>query len=161
MNLFKAFLCSLRLPQKEAMFRLNRMTMGKTVAYLFVFMMAVSITGAVQFSVSPHPSLAGEIPPTLFILQFVSYKYAVCVFVGFVGISLLAWIGHSVGKSFQRKLSYRQIWKISAYAATLPLLLFTLAQALNLQYGAVQWFLFLLALAIVIRLILHFPKRQS
>jgi hypothetical protein len=161
LNLIKAFKHSLLLPKKDAMFRLNRMKMGNTIGYLFILMFIVSVPGGVKFVLTSHPELGGDIPLTLFVLQFFVFYYLLSVFLGFLAISALALACIWIRISLQRKLTYRQLWKMSAYATTLPLLLYTLALSLNINSWWVPALLFLLSLSILFRMIVIFPKRRK
>ncbi|HET7628451.1 MAG TPA: DUF1189 family protein [Bacillales bacterium] len=161
MTMGRIFLDGIRLPQKQAMFRLNRVRMGKTIAYFFLLMILVSLPEAVRFILAPHPELDEEIPLTLFILQFSVYYYLLFVFVGLLAVSVSAGFGKLFSTAAQRKLTYQQIWKVTAFALTGPLLLFTCAQSFGWQSSLLLLLLFLLTLSIVFRIILHFPRKQS
>ncbi|HEX7064306.1 MAG TPA: DUF1189 family protein, partial [Bacillales bacterium] len=145
-------------PKKEPFFRLNRMRMSNAIVYLFCLMFIASIPGGVAFFLSDHPA---DVPPTLFVLQFVFFYYVFFSFFGLLSLSVLALITLWLSKGLQRKLTYRQLWKMSAYAITLPLLLYTLAESLNVNNGFILSFLFLLSLGLVSRLITVFPKRSA
>ncbi|HET7579805.1 MAG TPA: DUF1189 family protein [Bacillales bacterium] len=160
MNLLRAFQSSLLLPKKDAMFRLNRMGMGGTIGYLFMLLFIVAIPSGVHFALSDHPGFENRIPPTLFVLQFFVFDYLLFVVGGLIVISVLAAVCLLLSKTVMRKLSYRQLWKISAYATTIPFLLYTLAQSLNWNSPLIPLLLFFLALVILVRMIFIFPRRK-
>lgn len=141
------------------MFRLNRMGMGTTVGYVFILMLIASIPPGISFALSNNAEITTNISPTVFVLQFIVFYDFIFALMGLIIISILAAICAGISQALHRKLTYRQLWKMSAYAATLPALLFTLAESLNISSWIVPTVLFLFALYILLRMILIFPRR--
>lgn len=160
MNLWKAFKCSLLLPKRDAMFRLNRMGMGGTVSYLFILVFITCVPKGINTGLSGQSEFGNPVSPTLFILQFFVFYYLLFAFIMLIGLSILAAIGFGISKAIQRKLTYRQLWKMSAYAVTGPLLIYTLAESLAIDTGLIQTLLFLLTIALLFQMIRTFPKRR-
>ncbi|WP_070120660.1 DUF1189 domain-containing protein [Bacillus marinisedimentorum] len=50
----------------------------------------------------------------------------------FIGITVLAFIGMMAAKSLARKLTFKHIWVMSAYAVTIPTIFFALVNALGI-----------------------------
>lgn len=143
------------------MFRLNRIGMGTTVGYIFIIMLIASIPPGIAFALSNNSEITNDISPTVFVLQFTVFYYFIFALMGLIIISILATICTGMAQAFHRKLTYRQLWKMSAYAATLPALLFTLAESLDISSWIVPTVLFLFALFILLRMILIFPRRNK
>lgn len=159
-QLLKALKASLLLPKKDAMFRLNRIGMGTTVGYIFILMLIATIPPGIDYALTNHAQITNEISPTVFVLQFFVFYYFIFALLGLIIISLLAAIGTGISWAFHRKLTYRQLWKMSAYATTLPALLFTLAESLKMNYWIIPAVLAILTLVILFRMILIFPRRK-
>ncbi|HEX6923583.1 MAG TPA: DUF1189 family protein [Bacillales bacterium] len=158
MNLLKTFKLSLQLPKKEALFRLNRMKMSTVMVYLFILMFIASVPGGVKFVLTDHST---NVPPTLFVLQFFFFYYLLFAFIGLMGLSILALVGLWISKSLRRKLTYRQLWKMSVFSVTIPVFLYTLAESIWPDNGFILIIFFGLALAILTKMIGVFPRRQS
>ncbi|HET7657409.1 MAG TPA: DUF1189 family protein, partial [Bacillales bacterium] len=65
-----------------------------------------------------------------------------------------------ISEALRRKLAYRYLWKITVYATTIPFLLYGIATALNDHASLLLIGLFILSLAILIRIIVIFPRRN-
>lgn len=156
MPLLKAFWNSIQLPKKEAMFALNRTKMGGTLAYLFILFFVISVPEGVRFVLSNNQTL----PLTLMVLQFIIFGYFLFLFVGMCFISIMAGICMGISVVLKRKLVYRHLWKLAAYAATLPLILYGVATSFSLLSSLIPLGLFLLSLVMLIRMISIFPKRN-
>ncbi|PEB53367.1 hypothetical protein CON65_04140 [Bacillus pseudomycoides] len=67
------------------------------------------------------------------ILMFVigAFVYLFQLFITFLGITLLAFIGSAM--SGQRKLSYKQVWSLTAYSYTIPTIFFMIMDLLKVH----------------------------
>lgn len=157
-QLLKAFKCSIQLPGKRAMFQLNRMKMGGTLLYLFILLFIVTIPGGVRFILSSDSGIGHNVPPTLFVLQYIVFDYLLFVFTGLCTISFVAAICLGISGFMQRKMAYRHLWKLAAYATTVPFLLYAIAIIFNVHSPIIPIVLLLLTLAILTRMISIFPK---
>src|SRR5699024_10999572 len=125
MSLFlEAFMNSIKLPQKRAVFFLNRIRMDITVFYLFIFLAIVSILALVEQTVT-NPITSVEIHPFFLFIYFFIVYYVSLVIIVFIIISIIAFLGKLLAQLLHRKLHYSILWKITAFGATLPIILFT------------------------------------
>ncbi len=160
MNVFwNACSHSLKLPKKEAVFALNRIGMDVVVVYMFLLLAFASIPGLVEQIISNQD---GSQLHTLFLLIFFFiFYYLIIVIIVFGLLSLLAYIGTLIAKALSRKLQFGLLWKMTAFATTIPLLAFTI-----LSFFLPLTVLFLsiasaFILFILIRIILIYPKRKQ
>ncbi len=129
MKFHQLFKASIHEPKKLAAFRL--LPIGKVFRYVFVFVALFTvlsfiryITGdAVLFEVSSEQAELGEtigglVYPMAFLLQLViSTSYI------FIRVCLFGYIGIVVLKLLKRRGEYRHMWRTSAIAITIPILL--------------------------------------
>ena len=129
MKFHQIFRAALHEPKKLAAFRL--LPIGKVFKYVFFFVAVFTIISftrfyfddTVLFENSPDLIEHGEtigwlINPMAFMLQFV-----ISTFYIFVRISIFAYIGALLLSARKRRGNYLQIWRTSAIAMTVPLLL--------------------------------------
>jgi hypothetical protein len=156
MNVFHSFITSLYLPQKMARFRFQRMK--KAISYVFILMFIASIPGAMDVIFSDRSQT--EIPIVVFILMYFLIYYLLFSFLGFLSVTVLAaagiWFSHILGR--KQKLPYNQLWIMSAYAITMPALLYTLAATLQMNGFPVFIIISSVAAVILLRLIIFVPK---
>lgn len=116
-------------PKKLAAFRL--LPIGRVIRHAFLFILLMALLSFIRFSfgdaelfeASPElteysKTIGGLIYPMAFIFQFV-----ISTFYVFVRISIFAAIGLWIGKLMKRRVEYRLIWRTTAIAITVPLLL--------------------------------------
>lgn len=120
-SLMDMLINSVKLPQKQAVFTLNRIGMDITVIYLFVLLALSSIPTLIR-QLGDNELLS----PFFFIIFFFIFHYLIVVLVFFAFLSIIAWIGTLLAKKMGRKLRYSILWKMSASASTIPLLLFAI-----------------------------------
>lgn len=157
MGFFDSLKNSLRLPKKEAMFHLNRKGITQTIGYLFVLLFALFLPDMV-FSIMYLETSVTEVSRGMYIVQFLVFYPLLIVFLILVGVSILAGGALLLCKALERKLSYQLLWKLTAYAATLPLIL-----SVVLKYAAVPnvisaLIFFILFSFYMYRMIIIYPK---
>ncbi|WP_231622436.1 DUF1189 family protein [Halobacillus karajensis] len=113
---------SLRLPKKEAMFHLNRKGITNTIGYLFVLLLLLFLPDMITSIIYLETNVT-EISRGMYIVQFLVFYPLLIVFLILVGVSVLAGGSLLMRKFLSRKLTYQQLWKLTAYASTLPLIL--------------------------------------
>ncbi|WP_270179295.1 DUF1189 domain-containing protein [Alkalihalobacillus sp. CinArs1] len=82
----------------------------------------------------------------------------------FIGVTVLATIGLTLKNMTKRRVSYKQLWILSAYSVTIPTLFFTIMSLLRTQvpFGfLVYWFVAILLLYMVLKEIPLPKKRQE
>ena len=154
------FVNSIKLPNVQAMKRLNKVGMDFTVFYMFILLFIASVPSFLeQLFGSTGPDL--EISFFFFILYFFMFFYLPFVIIIFGVLSLLAYIAVIITEMVNRKLRFPILWKLMAYTTTIPLLLYT---TIALFYDFSMIYLGLTAiysLTLVIIMILSFPRRRT
>src|SRR5699024_5451385 len=100
---WRTFINSLRLPNRQAIFALNRISMDIAVLYLFILLLLASI-----------PSLAEQLLTgegtgmnwLLLLVYFFIFFYLPLNIVVFLLISLVAYIGTGIAKLLKRKIRF-------------------------------------------------------
>ncbi|MEK3934192.1 DUF1189 family protein [Sporosarcina sp. FSL W7-1349] len=129
MKFHQIFKAAIHEPKKLAAFRL--LPIGKTFQYVFLFVTLFTLisfiryilSGTSLFENSPDleeygKSLGGLLYPIAFFLQLVISTLYI-----FVRISIFAYVGTLLAKMLKRRSDFRFIWRTSAIASTVPLLL--------------------------------------
>lgn len=159
-NLWTAFQQSLKLPQKNAVFSLNRIGMDTTVFYLFILIAFVSLPELINQIIADKT--AGFNVHIVFILiYFFIFYYLMLLLIVFIALSIIAYISLIISRGLKRKLHYSILWKMSAFATTIPLLLYTI---ISFFYSLSYFYLTLATIFIffiLIKIILIYPKRRD
>lgn len=96
-------------------------------------------------------------PIAMFVIGILIYLFQ--LFITFLGVTLLAFIGSAM--SGQRKLSYKQIWTLTAYSYTIPTIFFMIMDLLKINVPG-PLFLFIIVVLIVLYLtIKEVPKPKE
>lgn len=157
---WSVFVHSVKLPQKRAVFTLNRVGMDITVFYLFLLLAIASIPALVDQKAINDASVL-QVHPFFYLIYFFIFYYLILVLVVFGLLSLFAYIGTFITRVLHRKLHYSILWKMFAFASTIPLLLFT---CVSFFYPLSYLFLSLATLyifTILMKIILIYPRRKS
>lgn len=159
MIFIESFINSLKLPNKKAMFRLNRVGMDTVVFYLFILLLIVSIPEiAIQLRVTD--TVGGDLPVVLKLIYLFMFYYLPLTIAVFIFLSIMAYIGVGLANLLKRKLRYQIIWKLLAFTTTIPFLLYTIL-ALFLPIDNRYLLLAVIySLVLLILMILKFPKRR-
>lgn len=159
MILLHAFKESLKLPNKQALFKLNRLGMDIVVIYMFILIFVISLPSLIEQLISPG-SLGSYLNMFFLIIYFFFFYYLPMTLFIFILISAIAYIGKGLAMVMKRKLHYSILWKMCAFSTTTPLLLFTVTSIFfplnNLVLGIILLYIMLL----LIRMIAIYPKRK-
>ncbi|KAA0966070.1 DUF1189 domain-containing protein [Sporosarcina sp. ANT_H38] len=129
MKFHQLFKAAIHEPKKLAAFRL--LPIGKVFRYVFIFVALFTLLSfiryiagdAVLFEASPEliehgETIGGLIYPIAFLLQLViSTSYI------FIRISIFGYVGILLLKLMKRRGEYRHMWRTSAIAITIPIVL--------------------------------------
>lgn len=159
MIFWHTFLQSLKLPKTEAMRNLNKIGMDITVVYMFLLILFISLPSFIQQLLNPS-GLSMDINIFLFIIYFFIFFYLPLTIIIFVLISVLAYLCVGITNLLQRKLRFQILWKLIAYTATIPFLLYTMIALFYDLSMTFLWISLLYSLTLVIIMILSFPKRR-
>src|SRR5699024_7226276 len=105
-----AFIQSLQLPKRKAVFALNRIGMDVVVVYLFIFLAIASIPGLIDQLSSNQVDI--EIHPFFLLIFFFIFYYLIILLVVFTGISIIAYLGTLFATQTNRKLQFGLMWKM-------------------------------------------------
>src|SRR5699024_6882541 len=116
------FRYSIKLPQRQAAFQLNRIGMDKIIVYLFFLLALASIPGFMEQMNTNIESSALYMQTFFLLIFFFMFYYLILVFSVFALISTLAYIGSWIAHGTNRKLRYSILWKMAACVFTIPLI---------------------------------------
>src|SRR5699024_1344137 len=110
MIFWQVFLTSLKLPQKKAMFRLNRIGMDIVVVYMFILLLIVSLPAFINQVKEAH-LLSVNVELFFLIIYFFIFYYLPLTVITLLLLSLVAYIGKGLTRIMGRKLHYSIVWK--------------------------------------------------
>lgn len=160
MVLIQAFLNSLKLPNKKAMFQLNRVGMDVVVFYLFILIFIVSIP-ELTVQLRTTEGLIGDLPFILKLIYFFMFYYLPLTIAVFLFLSVFAYIGVGLAKLMKRKLRYQIIWKLLAFTTTIPFLLYMLLASFFQLSDRYLLLAAVYSMILLVLMILKFPKRRT
>lgn len=159
MILIDAFINSLKLPNKNAMFKLNRVGMDIVVFYLFILILIVSIPHLV-LQLQMTDGLAGGLPVILKLIYFFMFYYLPLTIAVFLFISIMAYVGVAIAKLMKRKLRYQIIWKLLAFTTTIPFFAYMLLASLFPIRDKYLLLAIVYSFIMLIFMIPKYPKRR-
>lgn len=151
---------SFKMPQKQAVFSLNKVRMDITVFYLFILLAIVSIPALVEQIVT-DPISSVQIHPFFLLIYFFIIYYLILVLLVFIAISIIAYIGKGLAHLLQRKLHYSILWKMTAFSSTIPFLLFTILSFLFAVPTTYVVLALIYVLFVLVKVILIYPKKSK
>lgn len=160
MNFLQVFLKSIKLPNKQAMFKLNRVSMDTALLYMFILLFAVSLPSLIdRLTATSGPS--ADIPFVLLLVYFFIFYYLPLSIAVFAIISLIAYIGTLIAKLLRRKVKFSILWKMTAYTTTIPFLLYAIIALIYPIDGTYLWLFLVYTLLFIIKIITVYPKRNK
>ena len=160
MVFIEAFINSLKLPSKKAMFKLNRISMDYVVFYLF-FLIAIMLIPRLVVQLKVSDGLVDRLPIILKLVYFFMFNYLPLTIAVFIFITILAYIGVFIAKLLNRKLRLQIVWKLIAFTTTIPFLLYMLLSAFYPISDVYLLFAMLYSLILLTLMILKFPQRRK
>ncbi|WP_099158995.1 DUF1189 family protein [Virgibacillus ndiopensis] len=159
MNFLQALSESIKLPNKQAVFRLNRIGMDTTVVYMFILLLLVSIPSLIDRIASS--SGPGADMNLLFLLMyfFIFYYLPLTIFV-FVMLSAVAYIGTWISQLLHRKVRFALLWKMSAYTTTIPFIIYTIIALIVPIDDNWLWLFLGYTFILLIKIITIYPKKR-
>ncbi|MCA0984978.1 DUF1189 domain-containing protein [Halobacillus yeomjeoni] len=158
--MIQSFWNSVRLPKKEAMFQLNRNGMTHTISYLFI-LLALLFMPDMIYSVLYLDSSLTEVSRGQYLVQMFVFYPLFIIFLILIGVSVLAGVCLLMRKAMGRKLTYQQLWKMTAYASTLPLILSVLLKTLAVPDGVSALLFFTVFFYMMYQMIAIYPKTPT
>ncbi|WP_226037296.1 DUF1189 family protein [Aquibacillus saliphilus] len=159
MDLIKIGKQSIALPKKQAVFYLNRVSMRDTLVYIFLLIFIVFLPEGIK-TLFAENSLQSELQ-SMYFLQMVLFYPLYIIFTGLMGISILAFFGLLLSTLLKRKLAYSHLWKMVAFALTIPLILTMLVSIIGVGYWLFSVLFLFLFYVILYKMIVVYPKRKN
>ncbi|MDR4888298.1 DUF1189 family protein [Fredinandcohnia sp. QZ13] len=152
------FMDSLRLPNKAAMKRLNKLEMRHTIVFLLLLLFIIALPIEINLLLDDSYK-ESEIPQNIYIIQVLLFYPFLMLFLGIAGISVLAGLGVGISKLTHRQLKFQLLWKMCAFALTKSVILFAVANILIGTHWIVNTIVFVLLFYTILRMIFHYPQR--
>lgn len=159
MNLWKILLDSLKLPNKQAMFRLNRIGMDRVLIYILILLVIVSIPAFIAVRTDPYEKMA-RIHFAFQLVYFLIFSYLPLTIIICLLLSGIAYASLGISKLMQRKVRYSLLWKLTAATTTIPFLLYTVIALFHPINEKWLWLFIPFSLLLMIMNISVFPKRR-
>ncbi|SDJ80407.1 DUF1189 family protein [Salimicrobium halophilum] len=150
---------SLRLPRKDALFQLNRKGITSTIGYLFVLLLVLFIPN-IYNAITTFERELTEVSRGLYMAQALVFYPLLIIFLIIAGVSILAGGGLFLSKLLKRKLRYQQLWKMTAYALTLPLTFSTVSTYIGVSEYVTVLLFFVPISYLLYKMITVYPKRS-
>ena len=157
MVFFDSLMNSFRLPKKEAMFRLNRKGITSTIGYLFLLLTVLFLPDLIGTIIRLDSSLT-EVSRGLYLVQVFVFYPLLIIFLIIVGVSIFAGAALLLRKALGRKLTYQQLWKMTAYASTIPLILTVVLKNISVPDSISALLFFTIFSFLMYRMIIIYPK---
>lgn len=159
MVFLRAFLHSVKLPKKNAMFTLNRIGMDITVMYMFILLLLVSIPSLID-RLTATGGASADMHLLLLLVYFFIFYYLPLTIMVFLLLSLIAYIGTGIARIMRRKVKFPLLWKMSAYTTTIPFIIYTVIALIFPVSDTLLWLFLLYSLLFLIKIITVYPKRK-
>ncbi|SDL93639.1 DUF1189 family protein [Sediminibacillus halophilus] len=159
MELIKIFKNSIALPKKQAVFWLNRVSMRDTLVYIFLLIFVLYLPEGYALAFQENLLLDSDLR-SVFILQSITFYPMYVIFTGLVVISTLAAGALLMARLLHRKLAFQHLWKMTAFALTLPLIVYTGIKLAGWGNGILLLLLIIGLYLILYQMVTVYPKRK-
>ncbi|WP_156289920.1 DUF1189 family protein [Oceanobacillus salinisoli] len=159
MIFWNSFLNSMKLPNKQAMFQLNRVGLDIAIFYILILLLIVSIPSLVD-RLTDADGFGSDINLIFTLIYFFIFYYLPLTVIVFAIISITAYLGKLISKILKRKLHYSLLWKMTAFTITIPFLLYTILAFLFSVTDIYLLFAFIYSFGLLCRMIFIYPKRR-
>lgn len=160
MELFLSLKNSVLLPKKNALFRLNRVSMRNVLVYILLLSLLLVVANMIS-GINNSAGNRNGAQESMYLLQLIVVYPFFIIFLMITGISLLAAMSFLIKRLLARKLSYVYLWKMTAFALTVPLFIYMVLDSINVDDGFIQLISFLYFLFIMVRIILVYPRKKE
>ena len=147
----------LSLPTRQVVFQLNRVKTKHFFGYIVLLLLIALLPNGIQL-VTDSINSGGFSQEYLIIL--ILYPSLVILF-GILGISLLASIGILFRWLTERKLVYPLLWRMTVFALTYPVIIFTILDIFEMNGTLSSLLLLVLIMIIFFKMILVYPKARK
>ncbi len=121
---WEAFIQSIQLPKRKAVFALNRIGMDVVVIYLFILLAIASIPELIE-QISSN-QVDSQLHTFFFLIFFFIFYYLIILIIVFSSLSVIAYLGTLFATATKRRLQFGLMWKMTAFATTIPIIAFTI-----------------------------------
>lgn len=160
MIFIRAFLHSMQLPKKKALFQLNRIGMDITIVYMFILLAIVSVPSLIDSFLAPEGSFT-QINAFFALVYFFFVYYLSLIGIVFVFLSIIAYIGTGLATLLKRKIRFAILWKLCAFATTIPFLLYTVIAFFHPVSRFFLWLFIAYIFLFLFKMITVFPQRKK
>ncbi|MFD1851009.1 hypothetical protein [Oceanobacillus bengalensis] len=160
MIVWNIFVNSIKLPNKQAMFKLNRVGLDHAVFYNFLLLFIVSLPSLIK-RLTDTNAIGADMNVIFTLIYFFMFYYLPITIIVFVILSGIAYIGKIIARLTKRKLHYSLLWKISSFTTTIPFLLYTILALVFPVNDIYLLFSFIYSIALIIKMIHHYPIRRK
>ncbi|WP_068675990.1 DUF1189 family protein [Oceanobacillus sp. Castelsardo] len=160
MNFWNVFLNSIKLPNKKAMFQLNRVGLDIAIFYILFILLITSIPSFIH-NLTDLDSFGSDMNIVFTLIYFFIFYYLPLTIIVFGVIFLTSYVGKIVSKIVNRKLHYSLLWKITAFTITIPFLLYTIISIFFTVNDSYLLIAFIYSIVLLCRMILHYPRKRN
>ncbi|CDQ37873.1 MULTISPECIES: DUF1189 family protein [Virgibacillus] len=160
MVFLNAFIHTIKLPRKKAIFQLNRVGMDITIIYMFILLMLVSIPSLID-RFTTDSGLSADLSILFIIIYFFIFYYLPLTIIVLILISIIAYIATGLAKLMGRKLKFSILWKMTAFTTTIPFILYTIIALFFSISDTYLWAIAGYSIILLIIIISVYPKRRS
>ncbi|MFD2045654.1 DUF1189 family protein [Ornithinibacillus salinisoli] len=159
MILWQTFLQSLRLPSKRIVFQLNRKGMDITVIYMFLLLLLVSIPSLID-RLYENTGFTSDMNIVFLLIYFFIFYYLPLTIIVFLSMTVVAYVMTLVASVMGRKLRLQLLWKMCAYSATIPFLIYTVSALFFSVSDIFLWVAIVYTVLMLLIIITVYPKRK-
>ncbi|WP_085993803.1 DUF1189 family protein [Oceanobacillus senegalensis] len=159
MIFWHVFKKSIQLPNKKALFSLNRVGLDIAVFYIFILLFIVSIPTLVD-RMTDTTSFSSNINVLFKLIYFFIFYYLPLTIIVFALISIIAYFGKIITHIVNRKLHYSLLWKMTAFTLTIPLLLYSILAFFFSMNNLYLLLAFIYTMGLLVKMIMIYPKRR-
>lgn len=160
MIFWNVFFNSIKLPNKKAMFQLNRVGLDIAIFYILLLLLITSIPSFIH-RLTDMDSFGSDMNIVFTLIYFFIFYYLPLTIIIFGLIFMTSYLGKIFSKVVNRKLHYALLWKITAFTITIPFLLYTIIAIFFPVIDSYLWIAFIYSTVLLCRMILHYPKRRT
>jgi len=157
MIFWRTFLDSLKIPQKNSVFKLNRIGMDIAVIYMFILLAIVSIPSLIE-QIKINSTSTIHIHTFFLLIFFFIFYYLVLVICIFILISIYAYLGTKLAMVTHRRLHFSILWKMVAFSTTLPFIIYTIIALFYPISNILIWIFLVYTTLILIKIIMIYPR---
>ncbi|WP_339162874.1 DUF1189 family protein [Siminovitchia sp. FSL W7-1587] len=165
-SLLTIFYKSLYSPKEIAKYRF--LPIGKAIQHVFIIALLFSLGSIIQNMTENGflPGQAGEVMKDpgakgIFAALYLLATFGINAALLFIAITLIAAVGEPAARFQERKLPYRQSWRVTAFSMTLPALLFGLLDVFHIQSPYFMLLAFAGTITMILLSIRSIPKPRK